>query len=434
MAPLPSLISIRRHIILFAGLSLILIVGIGGWATTTQIAGAVIASGQLVVESDVKKVQHPTGGVIGQLRVHDGSHVTAGEILIRLDATQTRATLDTARKALDELAAHRARDESEIEDAPEPDFPPELVNRARSDPALMHVLDGEARLFQARVASRAGQKAQLTQRVNQLEQEITGQVDQAAAKAHEIALIGNELKGVRELYAKNLVPLTRITTLERDTARLEGERAQLAATTASTRGKVAETKLQILQVDMDMRTEVGKDLSEIQGKWSEFVEKRIAAEDQLNRIDMRAPQDGTVHQMTVHTVGGLVMPSEPAMLIVPDADRLMVEVKIQPQDIDSVRLGQRAVLRLTAFNAQTTPEITGTVERVSADVSQDTKTNASFYTVRIAINPEGVAHMRNLRLISGMPVEAFLQIGERSALSYLTKPMTDQIMKAWRER
>ena len=426
--------SIRRQMLLAGVISFALVPGLGGWAALTSFAGAVIAPGQLVVESEIKKVQHPTGGVVGELRVKDGDRVRAGDVLVRLDETQTRANLDITRKALDELAARRARDEAERDGAAGVVFPPELLARREIAPEVELLVEGEARLFAARLASRDGQRGQLTERAAQLKEEITGLTEQVSAKAREIALIGTELRGVRDLYAKNLVPITRVTALERDAARLEGERGQLIASTASTRGKIAETKLQILQVDTEMRSEVGKDLAEIRGKWSELVEKRVAAEDQLKRVDLRAPQDGVVHQMSVHTVGGLVTPAEPAMLIVPDADRLTVEVHVQPQDIDSVRLGQRAVVRFSAFNARTTPEIDGTVTRVSADVTADQKTGQSYYTARIGLSVEELTRLGEVRLVSGMPVEAHLQISERTVLSYLVKPLSDQFAKAWRER
>ena len=427
--------SVRRHIVGAAGLAFALVVGLGGWATLTSFSGAVIAPGQLVVESDVKKVQHPVGGVVGALLVREGDRVKAGDVLIRLDETQTRANLDIIRKALDELSARRARDEAERDGASTVVFAPNLIAQRATSSEIATLLDGEARLFSARVAGREGQRAQLSERAAQLGEEITGLTEQVAAKGKEIALIGGELKGVHELYSKNLVPLSRVTALERDASRLEGERGQLVASIASARGKIAETRLQALQIDAEMRTEVGKDLAEIRGKWSELVEKRVAAEDQLKRVELRAPQDGTVHQMTVHTVGGLVTPSEPAMLIVPNADALVVEARIQPQDIDSVRMGQTALLRLTAFNARTTPEIDGTITRISADVTADPKTGLSYYMVRVAIPPDQVVRLgAHEHLIPGMPVEAHLQIGERTVLSYLTKPLTDQIAKAWRER
>lgn len=429
-----ALDSIRHHLAWAVGVGAVLVVGIGGWASFTNISGAVIAPGQLVVESDVKKLQHPTGGVVGELRVREGARVKAGDILIRLDETQVRANLDIVLKALDELTARRARDEAERDGAISIAFPPELLLRKVADPAVAHLIEGETRLFAARVAGRAGQKAQLRERVAQLRDEITGLTEQAGAKEREIGLINGELKGVRELYAKNLVSLGRVNALERDAARLEGERGQLMASTASARGKITETELQILQIDSDMRSEVGKELADIRGRWSESVEKRVAAEDQLKRVDMRAPQDGIVHQMTVHTIGGLVTPSEPALLIVPEADSLAVEVKIQPQDIDNVRLDQRATLRFPAFNQRTTPEIDGVVARVSADVTQDAKTGQTYYTARIRLPSDQLVRLGPSRLVPGMPVEAFLQLGDRSVMSYLTKPLADQIAKAWKER
>ncbi|TXM66230.1 HlyD family type I secretion periplasmic adaptor subunit [Methylobacterium sp. WL12] len=425
--------SIQRQLLLAGLVSFALVPGIGGWATYTQISGAVIAPGQLVVESDVKKVQHPTGGVVGELRVREGQRVRAGDVLIRLDETQTRANLQVVLKALDELTARRARDEAERDGTKTIAFPAALLAR-KGEKEVSHLVDGEARLFEARVASREGQRAQLRERIAQLRQEIGGLTEQAAAKAKEVALIGTELTGVRDLYAKNLVPITRVTALERDAVRLSGERGQLVASTASARGKIAETELQILQIDGDMRTEVGKDLAEIRGKWSELTERQVAAEDQLKRVDLRAPQDGTVHQLSVHTIGGLVTPSEPAMLIVPEADQLMVEVHIQPQDIDNVRTGQRAILRFAAFNARTTPEIDGIVSRVSADVTSDQKTNQSYYTARIALSDVQLNRLGEVKLIPGMPVEAHLQIGDRTVLSYLIKPLSDQVAKTWKEK
>ncbi|WP_082483880.1 HlyD family type I secretion periplasmic adaptor subunit [Methylobacterium sp. Leaf87] len=426
--------SIGVHLLSVSAVISVLVFGVGGWATFTPIHGAVMASGQLVVESDVKKVQHPTGGVVGTIRVRDGSRVTAGDILITLDETQIRANLDIVLKAMDELSARRARNEAERDGTPHIRFPDELVARRSADAAVAQLIDGEVRLFETRRSGREGQKAQLEQRVLQIRQEIGGLTEQAAAKAQEITLIGDELVGVHELRAKNLVALSRVTALERDAARLKGERGQLIAAQAQARGKISETELQILQIDQDMRGEVGKELADIRGRWSELAEKRVAALDQLKRTDLRAPQDGVVHQMTVHTVGGLVVPSEPAMLIVPDADSLAVEVRIQPQEIDNVHLDQEAVLRFPAFNQRVTPEIDGLVTRISADVSQDVKTGVSYYTTRIRVPEAQRDRLGKVRLVPGMPVEAYIQTGERSVLSYLLKPLGDQVAKAWRER
>ena len=412
----------------------VLTLGIGGWAATTEIAGAIVAPGSLVVESNVKKVQHPTGGVVGEVRVQDGDRVKAGDILVRLDDTQTRASLAIVTKALDELAAQQARNEAERDGATRVSFPAELLSRV-GEPDVARVVEGEQRFFENRRSAREGQGAQLRERISQLKEQIQGLEDQVTAKGREIALVAEELVGVRELWSKNLVQMTRVTSLERDGARLEGERGALISNIAQTRGKITETELQILQIDQDLRSEVSKSLADIRGRNSEYVEKKIAAEDQLRRIEIRAPQNGIVHQLTAHTVGGIIIPQgEPIMLIVPEADALTAEVKIAPQDIDQVRLGQPAVLRFSAFSQRTTPEVTGEVSRISADVSQDQKSGASFYTLRLSVSDSEMERLHGLRLLPGMPVESFIQTGERTVMSYLTKPLMDQVNKAWREK
>jgi HlyD family secretion protein len=423
----------RRSLIGGIAVASLLAFGIGGWAATTELAGAVIAPGSLVVDSSVKKLQHPTGGVVSELRVRNGAEVRAGDILVRLDETITRANLAVITKSMDELTARQARLKAEQDGREVVSFPGEL-NVRRAEPALADLLGEEERLFELRRAARLGQKAQLKERIDQLREQIQGMADQVAAKQREIELIGEELKGVRELWQKNLIQITRVTALEREAARLGGERGSLVSSMAQSKGKITETELQIIQIDQDLRTEVGKDLAEIRGKLSELVEKRVAAEDQLKRTDIRAPQDGLVHQLAVHTVGGVINPGEPIMLVVPRADTLTVEAKIAPQDIDQVRLGQRAVLRFSAFNQRTTPEINGEVSLVSADITQEAKSGASFYTVRIAPPSSELARLDGLKLVPGMPVESFIQTGERTVISYLTKPLADQITRAWREK
>jgi HlyD family secretion protein len=425
--------SLRRHTAAGCALTLILVAGISGWATLTELSGAVIAPGTVVVDSNVKKVQHPTGGVIGELRVRDGAVVRAGDVVVRLDATQARANLDIIVQALDELSARRARDEAERDGAEAVEFPSFMMMQS-DNPRVAGLMAGERRLFEIRRSVREGQKAQLKERTAQLKEEIKGLDGQTAAKTREIDLISVELKGVRELWQKNLVQLPRVTALERDAARLEGERGALVARIAQAKGKIAEIELQTLQIDQDLRSEVGKDLAEIRAKASELTEKKVAAEDQLKRTDIHAPQNGTVHELAVHTVGGVIGPGEPLMLIVPRADALTVEAKIPPQDIDQIRVGQRAVLRFAAFNQRTTPEINGAVSMVSPDVTQDGKAGLSFYTVRIMLPDDELARLKDLRLVPGMPAESFIQTGERTVLSYLTKPLADQMAQAWREK
>jgi HlyD family secretion protein len=425
--------SIRRHLLAAAAVSALLVGGVGGWAATTDLSGAVIAQGLLVVETNVKKVQHPTGGVVGEVRVRDGDHVNVGDILVRLDETQTRANLAIVTKALDEYAARQARDEAERDDVDTIDFPKALLDRI-DDSDVAHAVNGERRLFEIRRKAREGQRGQLRERIGQLHEEIRGIETQQSSRVEQIGWIRKELEGVRDLWTRNLVPYTRLTALEREAARLDGERGQLIAQIAETKGKISETELQILQIDQDMRSEVGKDLAEIRAKTSELIEKRVEAEDQLKRIDIRAPQNGVVMQSTVHTVGGVITAGDPIMLVVPETDALTVEVKIPPQDIDQVHLGQATVLRFSAFNQRTTPQLTGTVDRISADVSQDQKSGTYFYTVRIAVPDAEIARLEGLKLIPGMPVEAFMQTSQRKAISYLVQPIRDQIMRAFREK
>ena len=208
----------------------------------------------------------------------------------------------------------------------------------------------------------------------------------------------------------------------------------MIAQTAEAGGKISETELQIIQIDRDLSSEVAKETREIDGKIGEFIERKITAEDQLKRVDIRAPQEGMVFQSTAHTVGGVITPGETIMLIVPEAAELAVEAKVNPQDIDQLQLGQDALLRFSAFNVRSTPELNGKVTRISADASTDQRTGQSYYTIRIALPPKEVARLGEVKLLPGMPVEAFVQTGERTMLSYLTKPLHDQLLRTFRER
>ena len=426
--------SIRLHLIMGLAVVIVLAGGFGGWASTVQISGALIAPGAVVVDSNVKKVQHPTGGVVGEVRVRDGDVVKAGDVVVRLDDTVTKASLAIVVKTLNGLYARVARLEAEQRGENKLTFPPQLTDRA-SDPDVQNVMTSESKLFEVRVTGRAGQKAQLRERVSQLNEEIGGLAAQEKAKDQEIALIEKELVGVRSLFEQRLVQLTRLTTLERDAARLNGERAQYIASRAQARGKIVETELQIIQVDRDMVSEVSKDLRETNDKIGEFVERKVTAEDQLRRVDIRAPQDGMVLQNNVHTVGGVITAGDAMMMIVPQADDLSVEAKVDPKDIDKLQIGQKTLMRLSAFNQRTTPELNGLVTRVSADVTTDQRTGQSYYTIRVSLPPSEVARLGdNNKLIPGMPVEAFVQTGDRTMLSYLLKPLNDQLMRSFRER
>jgi membrane fusion protein, type I secretion system len=425
--------SIRAHLVAIVAAAIFLVCGIGVIGATTELAGAVIALGTLVVESNVKKVQHPTGGIVGELRVRDGSHVQAGELLVRLDETMAQANLAMVEKSLAELFARRARLEAERDGSDEIEFPPELLEAARQA-EIARVVAGERKLFELRREAQGGQKAQLRERIVQLNDEVRGYTDQAAAKSKEIEFIQKELEGVRDLWQKNLVPITRVTALERDSARLEGERGQLVATIAQGKGKVSETELQIIQVDQNLRSDVAKELADIRAKIAELVERKVTAMDQLMRIEIRAPQPGVVHQLSVHAKGAVVAGGEQIMLIVPEADALVVEVRVDPQKIDQVKLEQTAALRFPSFNQRSTPELSGRVSRIAADVIEDQRSGQPYYLVRIRMAASEIDRLNGLKLVPGMPVEAFIQTEERTMLSYLLKPLTDQARRAFREK
>jgi HlyD family secretion protein len=425
--------SIRLHLIVGLTVVVLLAGGLGGWASTAEISGALIAPGSIVVESSVKKVQHPTGGVVGEVRAHDGDLVKTGDVVVRLDDTVTKANLAIVTKNLDGLWARAARLQAEQQGADKMVFPASLLDRA-NDPDVKNVMASEAKLFEVRTTGRSGQKAQLRERVSQLNEEIAGLLAQQQAKDQEIALVTKELVGVRSLYDQHLVQISRLSTLERDAARLTGERAQYIASIAQAKGKITETELQIIQVDKDMVSDVSKDLRETNDKIGEYVERKVTAEDQLRRVDIRAPQDGMVEQSTVHTVGGVITAGDAIMMIVPQADDLQVEARVNPQDIDKLQIGEKTLLRLSAFNQRTTPELNGAVIRVSPDVTTDQRTGQSYYTIRVSMPPEEVARLGEVRLIPGMPVEAFVQTGDRTMLAYLVKPLKDQLMRAFRER
>ena len=424
--------SINRHTRIALGGVALLVFGLGGWAWTTELSGAVVAPGTIVVDSHVKKVQHPTGGVVGEILARDGDRVRSGDVVIRLDETVARANLSMVSKSIEEMMARRARLEAERDGAKAIRFPAELSTRSE-DFEVGELIRAERKLFDSRREARAGQKSQLQERVAQLAEQIDGTKLQASAKADEIDLIASELTGVQELWKKNLVPITRVTSLKREETRLRGERGQLISTVAQAKGKISETELQIMQIDQDLRSEVSTELREVQAKIAELVERRVAAEDQLKRIDIRAPQDGIVHQSTVHTIGGVIGPGDALMLVMPEGDELSIEVKVAPQDIDQLRQGLDTVLRLSAFNQRTTPEIKGHVTRIAADLVTDDRSGLSHYPVRIAISEGERERLGSAKLMPGMPVEGFIQTGYRTVFSYLTKPLADNMARAFRE-
>jgi len=359
--------------------------------------------------------------------------VKAGDVLVRLDETVTRAQLQVITKQIDEMMGRQSRLRAERDDNKSIEFPAELVRRS-GEASVAQILAGERTLFESRLKARDGQKAQLTERIAALQEEVAGLTTQAEAKGRELDLIGKELAGLEGLEAQRLVPTSKMMALRREGARLEGEKAQLQAQAGSSRGKIAEIELQRLNVDIEAKSDIVKDLRDVEGKLAELTERGTAAQDQLRRIDLKSPVDGVVHQMTVFTIGGVINTAEPLMLIVPEGDRLVVEAKIAPQDIDQARSHEEATIRFSAFNQRTTPTVSGRVGNISADLTHDQQANMSYYVARIEISDEEMKKLDGLKLLPGMPAEVQIATTARTALSYLAKPLEDAFAKAFKER
>ena len=413
-------------------LAVAVVVG-GGWATLAPLSGAVVIPGTVISETNIKKIQHPTGGVIANIAVNDGMRVREGDILARLDDTQVRANAQVVTKQLEEIRARigRLTAERDGHDGPASFGEAALEKREKGAEQLLTL---ENSLFKARADARKSQKELLRNRIDQLNEEITGLDAQIKSKRTQFELIGQELEGVQALYDKHLTPLTRLTSLQREAARLDGERGQLVSTIAETRAKISESELQLLKLDQDFRAEVMKDLREAQDKEAELAERVVAAKDQLNHIDLRAPTAGVIHQLSVHTIGGVVTPAEVLMVIVPEADELQIDARLPANDIDQVYKGQNTLVRFSAFNQRTTPELSGVVSHVSADTTKDAQSNATYYTVRISLAGNELARLGGRQLVSGMPAEVFVQTGSRTMMSYLFKPINDQLHRMFRER
>lgn len=420
---------------IFGGFAVImlLLLGFGAWAAYTNIAGAVLAHGTVVVDSNIKKVQHPTGGIVGEIHVRNGDRVMAGDLLVRLDDTQSRAKLQIIANQIDETEGRLARLTAERDDANEINLPKNILERS-DDPRVDRIITGERVLFDRRRASLKGETEQMRERIRQLEREIDGLNAQRSAKATEIELIGEELHSLIGLEQRKLVTKAKMMSLRRQAARLKGEHAQIVAEIAKARGRIAEVEIVILQRTREFKKEVALDMRESEARLSELRERHVAAKDQLRRIDITAPDTGYVHQLAVHTVGGVVAAGEPIMLIVPESDPLVLEARIAPRDRERISKGTTAKIRFAAFDLGTTPEISGTVQLISADLSEDSRTNSTYYSVRISISEREIDKLKDMKLVPGLPAEVQIRTEDRTALSYFTKPLEDQFSRAFKER
>lgn len=409
-----------------------LILGFGGWAVVSSINGAVIAPGSIVVETSVKKVQHKDGGIVENIFVKGGDFVEAGALLVQLDDTVTQANLSIISKQLSETEARQARLEAERDGLDAVSFPSSLVSQ-QTDPDVAKTMNGERILFDVRKKAFEAQKAQSDERTVQLGEQIKGLLSQIHSKEAEVRLIKAQLEKYYFLREKGLIPTSRILELERDAASLEGQHGELISEVARTRAQVAEVLQQKAQAEQDRMTDIVEKLHEAQSQAAEFVDKKIAAEDLLRRIDIRSPQSGYVHEMTIHTVGGVIAPGETIMQIVPRGDALVVEAHISPNDIDQVYPWQPAIIRFSAFDQRSTPEVQAHIVTISADVAQDAAKQQTFYVVRLRVDKDEFERLGHRVLVPGMPAEVFMETGQRSAVSYFLKPLMDQIMRVFRE-
>ncbi|ANN57754.1 hemolysin D [Mesorhizobium sp. SEMIA 3007] len=423
---------IRSNLILGAAVTAMLVVGGGLWLGLTKIAGAVIAPATVVVESNIKKVQHLTGGTIGGIFAQDGDHVRAGDVVARLDDTLTRANLQIISEDLDRATVRLARLEAERQGLPEMQLPSSLQERM-GDPELAALVRGERTLFESRATALTGQKAQLESRSKQLERQIDGLKAQQAAEDQSVVLLDGDLGDVQALYTKKLVSKERLSNIRLDATRAHGESGRLAAAVAEAQAKVSETELQVLQLDEQRRSEVTSELRETEAKQTELSERKVVAQDELTKTNIRAPQSGTVQESAIHTIGGVIAPGEVIMMIVPDTDNLVVDALIPPSRIDDVRPGQHVSIRFPAFDAGTTPACQGSVKRISADLIKDQQKQLSYFSARINVENKAACLTDAKVLKPGMPAEVHISTDERSVWSYLLKPLTDQMSRAFRQ-
>ncbi|MGK2909100.1 MAG: HlyD family type I secretion periplasmic adaptor subunit [Sphingobium sp.] len=409
----------------------VLVFGIGGAAAFIPFGGAVVATGQLGVESRVKQITHPTGGVVAEILVENGQHVRKGQLLMRLDDKVLGTDAQLSALSLDQMVAQRARLEAERMAASEIRFPDTLLKR--TDASARSAMADEQKLFAIRRAEGAGLTAQLHSRIGQYGQEIAGYRAQINALQKQAVLIKPELEGVRELYGKKLVTLNRVNQLERTSADIGGNVGALSAQIAQAMARISETRQQIIQLGETRRSEAGTQLAQINSALNEQQVRSVSATDAQSRTMIRAPYDGVVDKLAATTIGGVIRPADVIMEIVPDQDRLLVEGAINPADIDRIHTGQSARIRLSSASATATPELHGKVVSIAAERTVEQATQRSYFPIRVEIDPADVAKLTEVKMKAGMPTEIFVESGNRTMLSYLTKPLRDQMERAFRD-
>lgn len=411
----------------------VLVLGLGGWAVSAELAGAVIAAGTLVVKSEPKSVQHPDGGIVSAIYVHDDDKVRAGAPLVRLNDTALKASLGVIEAQLDAARAVEARLTAEIAGDDDLTVPPELAERM-DDPKVAALVRAQRKLMAARRTVRENNAAQLTEQVSQLQSRIEGYRSRRGATEAQLTVAQTEHDNLAKLLADKLVAASSVNAVERQIAQMRGEIAGYASQIAETKASVAERKVMIGQVDANFLNQALSDLQDQREKIAQLMQKSIATRDKLSRLVIVAPQTGVVHESVVHTVGGVIGAGETLMRIVPTGDELVVKAQVNPRDIDKVRPGQSAIIRIVGFNPRTTPDLKAEITRIAPDLTTDAKTGASYYVVRARIDPETRAQLpANEQLVPGMPTEVFIQSGRRTVMTYLMEPLLEQFRRAMRE-
>lgn len=411
----------------------VLVFGLGAWAAFASISGAVVASGRLKVETNRQVVQHLDGGIVAEILVKEGDVVQAGDVLIRLDATRLNAELAIIESQLFEVMARIGRLQAEQTGAAEPLFDDELLREAAAREEVAQLVEGQRGLFHARRDTIRRETEQLRERQSQTREEIRGSVAQRDSLDQQLAFIEEELADQHSLLERGLTQRSRVLSLEREKARLAGQIGALTAQAAQLEGRITEIEIQLVGREATRREEAITELRDLRSQEAELKERRLSTKDVISRLDIRAPRTGVVLGLTVFTVGAVVQPAEPLMYVVPVDEELVVEARMEPQNIDQVYPGQPARLRFSAFNQRTTPEVGSVVLKVAPDALTDESSGVSYYPVELAITEDVVDQLDGLTLVAGMPVDAFIQTGERSPLSYLVRPLTDFFARSMRE-
>lgn len=408
----------------------ILVGGLGYWSVTARLAGAVISSGRLEVETKRQVIQHPDGGVVGAIMVRNGDVVGAGDTLVQFDATLLTSELAIVRGQLDDIAARKARLEAERDDAEAVAFPDWLL--AQELAAVQDVIAGQQQLFQARRVSLERESEQLVERRSQYEYEIEGIGAQLEALNTQQVLIADELRDQVSLLDRGLTQATRVSTLRREEARLQGEIGGLKASSAQLRGSVAEVNIEMIKLKTTRREEAITTLRDLEFREIELAERLLGLTERLSRLSVTSPVNGVIYGNEVFALQSVVQAGAPMMYVVPQDQPMVIEARIDPTNVDQVYRGQEAGLRFTAFESSSTPELIGSVIDFSADAITDQVTGQIYYSVEVLPSEGELEKLGDNTLIPGMPVEVFIKTNERSPLEYLTKPLTDYFTRSMR--